>query len=115
MPLRRYLQPKEGLSDPRGPLSSSTAIVQANQEVSECSKDKGKYKDITILPLKKHGRPLLLGEALDTKVQVYLQRFREAGGSVTDRIAVAAVRGLPSKYDKLGGLVNHGFMLFCSL
>ena len=45
MALRRYLQPKDGLPDPRGPLSSSissAAITQANQEVSECAKDKGK-------------------------------------------------------------------------
>ena len=164
MALRRYLQPKDGLPDPKGPLSSSissAAITQANQEVSECAKDKGKrgkYKyseklraeigkyssyhgvaaasrhfshqlkkkvsettvrsirdsylmevkrkrtddveDITILPPKKRGRPLLLGEALDTKVQLYLQKVREAGGTVTARIAVAAARGLLLKYDK---------------
>ena len=36
--------------------------------------------DLTVLPPKKRGRPVLLGEDLDTKVQLYLQKVREGGG-----------------------------------
>ena len=48
---------------------------------------------------------------MDTKVQLYLQKVREAGGTVTARIAVAAARGLLLKYydktklNEFGGLV----------
>ena len=46
--------------------------------------------DVRLLPERKHGRPVLLGEALDTKVQCYLKRVRERGGAVSARIALAA-------------------------
>ena len=34
--------------------------------------------DILALPLKKHGRPFFLGKELDTHVQMYLKKVREA-------------------------------------
>ena len=62
---------------------------------------KGVGNDIAVLPQKKRGRPLLLGEALDSKIQQYLRKVREGGGTVTARIATAAARGLLLKYDKM--------------
>ena len=50
--------------------------------------------DVTLLPLKKRGRPVLLEEVLDTKVPQYLRRVREGGGVVSARIAMTAVRGI---------------------
>ena len=47
-------------------------------------------ENLDILPHKKRGRPPLLGEALDLKVQQYLRKVRDGGGTVTARIAVAA-------------------------
>ena len=47
-----------------------------------------------ILPEKKRGRSLLLGECLDLQVQKYLMKVREGGGVVSARIAVAAARGI---------------------
>ena len=44
--------------------------------------------------MKKRGRPVLLGEVLDTKVQQYLRRVREEGGVVSARTAMAAARGI---------------------
>lgn len=41
--------------------------------------------DIRNLPLKKRGRPFLLGEDLDTKLQLYLKKVREGGGAVSTR------------------------------
>ena len=34
----------------------------------------------TVLPLKKRGRPVLLGEDLDSNVQLYLKKVTEGGG-----------------------------------
>ena len=49
---------------------------------------------MTVLPAKKRGRPVLLGEDLDGKVQLYLKKVREGGGVVSARIAMAAARGI---------------------
>ena len=49
--------------------------------------------DVT-LPMKKRGRPVLLGDVLDRKVQKYLVRVRNGGGVVSAKIAMAAARGI---------------------
>ena len=46
------------------------------------------------------GRPLLLGQKIDSLVQLYLKRVRHGGGIINTRIAEAAVRGIVMKYDK---------------
>ena len=53
--------------------------------------------DITVLPLKKCGRPVLLGQELDTNV---LKKVRDGGGIVTARITMAAARGILLKCDR---------------
>ena len=50
--------------------------------------------DVTELPPKKRGRPVLLGSELDTLVQTYLRKVRERGGAVSARIAMAAAQGI---------------------
>ena len=45
--------------------------------------------EIVALPPKKRGRPVLLGQKLDSLVQLYLKKVRE-GGVVSARIAMAA-------------------------
>ena len=45
--------------------------------------------DITVLPLKKCGRPVLLGPDVDTKVQMYLKKVRDGGRAVSARTVVA--------------------------
>ena len=57
--------------------------------------------DVTVLPPKKHGKPVLLGEDLDRKVQLYLKKVREGGGVVSARIAMAAARGILLSYDRI--------------
>ena len=56
--------------------------------------------DITELPLKKRGRPLLLGKNLDKQVQLYLRKMRENGGVVTASVVVAAARGIAMSRDR---------------
>lgn len=55
--------------------------------------------DVSVLPCRKRGRPYLLGEELDTIVQLYLKKVREGGGVVSSRIAMAAARGIVLTYD----------------
>jgi len=63
--------------------------------------------DVTVLPPKKRGRPVLLGEDLDMKVQLYLKKVREGGGVVSARIAMAAARGILLSCDR-SRLVEFG-------
>ncbi len=56
--------------------------------------------EIAALPLRKRGRPLLIGQDLDTKVQLYLRKVRDSGGAVSARIAMAAARGILLKCDR---------------
>jgi len=65
-------------------------------------------EDIIELPLKKRGRPLLLGKRLDDQVQEYIMKLREYGCVVNTTIVVAAARGLatviePSRLSERGG------------
>ena len=56
--------------------------------------------EITSLPTKPQGRPLLLGKDLDDKVLAYIRKVREGGGGVSARIATAATRGIVMSCDK---------------
>ena len=55
---------------------------------------------VTKLPSKKRGRPLLLGEKLDTEVKCYIQAVREGGGVVTSTITMAAGTAIVRKHDR---------------
>ena len=57
-------------------------------------KERGQGMMMISLPHKKRGRRLLLGEKIDTHVQMYLSRLRDAGGVITARIAIAAAKGM---------------------
>lgn len=59
--------------------------------------------------LKKRGRPLLLGQELDPKVQLYQKNIRDGGGVVSARITVAAARDilLKSSRTKFAEFVGH--------
>ena len=64
-----------------------------------------------LLPTKKRGRTLLLGNDLDEKLQLYLKQIRANGGPLTGRIAIAAAKGLlladnPSKLVENGGHIE---------
>ena len=52
------------------------------------------------LPSKKHGRPLLLGEKLDTEVKCYIQAVHEGGGVVPLTITMAAGTAIVKKHDR---------------
>ena len=93
-------------------MSESTARSIRDSYLIEAKRKRVEdLEDIEALPEKKRGRPLLLGDALDEKVQLYLRKVREAGGTVSAGIAIAAARGLLLKYnrmnlDEFGGPVH---------
>ena len=67
--------------------------------------------NITELPQKKKGRPLLLGEKLDKQVQAYLTSFRESGAVVNTAITMACAEGIVRNADSNKLAVNGGHIL----
>ena len=93
----------------KGRISKSTV-----QSIKRSYEDKSKRQRSSLreLHMKPRGRPLLLGQKLDSLVQLYLGKVRE-GGVVNRRIAEAAARGITMKYEKeklveFGGHVKLG-------
>ena len=71
----------------------------------------GDVDDIEMLPVKKQGRPVLLGEQLDKKLQLYLKEIRSKGGTLTAAVAIGAARVLilaenRSKLAEFGGYID---------
>ena len=58
--------------------------------------DKRLREDDTIseLPVKKRGRPLLLGKKLDEAVQEYILKLRDHGCAINTTVVIAVARGL---------------------
>ena len=65
-------------------------------------------EDVMLLPPEKRGRPLMLGESLDAKVQLYLQKVRKHGGIISSRIAMAAAKGILQAGDRSQLVENEG-------
>ena len=65
-------------------------------------KRKAGERDLSVksLPVKKRGRPLLLGERLDAEVKCYVQAVREGGGVITTAITMAAATAIVRKSDR---------------
>ena len=63
--------------------------------------------EVKCLPVKKRGRPLLLGEKLDTEVKYYIQAVRQGGGVITAAINMAAATAIVRRADR-NLLVENG-------
>lgn len=63
--------------------------------INELSRKRKAEEDPSIeeLPLKKRGRPLLLGEKIDCMVQKYI-KIREKSGSINTNIVIAGAKGI---------------------
>ena len=64
------------------------------------------------LPLKKKGRPFLLGTELDRQVQAYILRLRDAGCVVNSALVVSAAMGIVKKHDSNLLSANGGPLSF---
>ena len=67
---------------------------------SESRLKAGESDIVKSLPVKKRGKPLLLGEKLDSKVKSYIPAVREKGGVVTTSITMAAATAIIRKADR---------------
>ena len=64
--------------------------------------------EVTELPRKKRGRPLMLGEELDNRVQELVSEIRDAGGIINTRIVRAVAKGVVIAEDRTLLLENGG-------
>ena len=69
------------------------------EEVKRKRQEKDGGDHVKTLLMKNRGRPVLLGNYLDSKVQLYLKKVREGGGAVSTRIAMAAAKGIVLQYE----------------
>ena len=67
-------------------------------------------RDLSIksLAVKKHGRPLLLGEVLDNEVNRYIQAVHEGGGMINTAITMVAATVIVRKADRNLLVENRG-------
>ena len=73
-----------------------------------CKHQASEVNDLSMksLPVKKRGRPLLLGEKLVSEVKCYIQAVREGGGVITTAITMAAATAIVRKSDR--NLAEYG-------
>ena len=76
------------------------SIRNAYREELRKKRSRAGNDEVSILPSKKHGRRVLLGQELDKKVQLYLKKVREGGGAVSSRIAMAAAHRILMKCNR---------------
>ena len=57
------------------------SIKKGYEEEAKTKLEADSDDEVKVIPFKKRGRPLLLGEELDTKVQLYLKKVRRRGDS----------------------------------
>ena len=66
----------------------------------------GITEPIRTLPGKARGRPLLLGNDLDKKLQLYVKKLRESSAVVSSKVVMAAARGILKIYDRVWQMMN---------
>ncbi len=71
-------------------------LAEVNRKVKAGESD----ATVKSLPIKKRGKPLLLGEKLDSEVKTYIHAVREEGGVVTTAITMAAATAIVRKADR---------------
>ncbi len=75
-------------------LKETTVQRLKNNYLSELKRKRVEPCEITELPSKKRGRPLLLGDELDKKVKAYLVSLRSCGAVVNTAITLASAQGI---------------------
>ena len=76
-------------------------------KLKEVNKNAVTPSPVKRLPTKAQGRPLLVGEELDSSIQAYINNLREVGGVVNSSIVMAAAKGIINARDP-GLLVENG-------
>ena len=83
-------------------VKSSSVSTWKNKYLKEMKRmtRSGEEPIVKCIPLKKRGRPLLIGEKLDTEVKSYIRAVRECGGVITTAITIAAATAIVRKEDR---------------
>ena len=76
------------------------SIRDGYQEKLKRRRHSGNDTPLHKFPELQRGRPLLLGEALDHKLKLYVKKIRDAGGVISTKIVMAAAHGLLLAYDQ---------------
>ena len=84
---------------PVKPSSVSTWKLKYVAEV-KLQVQNGDTPAVCSLPSRKRGRPMLLGDKLDTDVKHYIRAVRDGGGVVNTRITAAAATAIVRKTDR---------------
>ena len=90
--------------------STVRSILKAykQKEALLTRKRKAQNKPLKLLPPKKRGKPLLLGEKIDMAVQQYIRNLRERGTAVTALVVQAAAEGILLALDSTRLAKNGG-------
>ena len=91
-------------------MPESTARLLKKQYLAELNdrrQNSATIPEVTRLPTKPRGRPLLLGSTLDDKVKEYITALRATAGVVNTAIVLAAAEGIVSATER-SPLRQHG-------
>ena len=66
----------------------------------KCKAKNGELPVVKSLPMKKRGRPLLIGEKLDERVKHYICAVRDCGGVISTAITIAAATAIVRSEDR---------------
>uniref|UniRef100_A0A1X7V510 Uncharacterized protein n=1 Tax=Amphimedon queenslandica TaxID=400682 RepID=A0A1X7V510_AMPQE len=93
-------------------LNESTVRGLKKAYLCELGKKKRAREELIVSELKpaKRGRPFLLGESIDNKIQQYLTKLRECGSVVSTAITIAGAKGIVLKIDKTQLVENGGHL-----
>lgn len=83
--------------------STVQGIVEAYRKETSRKRLHGDDNDdevICELPEKKRGKPVLLGDKLDSYVQSYIKRLRQSGGTISTAIVIAGALGIIKRVDQ---------------
>ena len=91
--------------------STVKSIKTVYLQVIKWKRTNGYFEDIRLLPTKKWGHGVLLGEVLDKKLQMYLKEVINNGGLLTAAVAIDTARGLllaenQNKLAEFGGHID---------
>ena len=92
--MRRFKNLYKELSGNPDQQWTSNKSDDANVDTDEDAKLNVKPEPVKELPRKKQGRPFLLPDELDHKVQVYLKDLRKRGLPINSAVVVAAAEGI---------------------
>ena len=94
------------------PLKESTVCTWMNKYKRELAERRrsGSDLEMKMLPSRKRGHPLLLGEVLDRQVQEYIKSLREAGAVINTAIVMAVGEGIVKSDDSNKLMCNGGHL-----